>query len=307
MMYNKALVTGGAGFIGSHLTDALLARGLEVTVLDDLSTGKPENVPQNAGFIVGDIRSQKDMDKALAGVDVVFHEAARVSIRASIKQFYEDADANLMGTLELLRCCAKHGVQKLVYASSMAVYADREDPTPIGEGFLKEPISPYGISKLAAEKYCRLFAKETGISCHVLRYFNTYGTRQAFTPYVGVITIFISRLLQGRKPVIFGDGRQVRDFVNVKDVVAANLLCLDQQTSSGTFNIGSSQGTSMNDLAAILCSKINPNIQPVHAEEHPGELKYSVADIRHANRELGFRPSMRLTEDIDDVIEYYRQ
>jgi len=222
-MYKRALVTGGAGFIGSHLSRALLKEGLEVTILDNLSVGKKENIPGGCKFIHGDIRSIKDVKGALEGIDIVFHEAARVSIRSSVAMFYEDAEHNILGTLNVLKCCMKSSVKKIVYASSMAVFADCDSPRQINEEYPKEPLSPYGISKLASEKYCYQFSYDTGIHCHVLRYFNTYGVGQTLSPYVGVITIFINRLIEGKPPVIFGDGEQRRDFVHVSDIVSANI------------------------------------------------------------------------------------
>jgi UDP-glucose 4-epimerase len=302
----KALVTGGAGFIGSHLVRALLAQGRQVTVLDDLSMGRRENVPDEAAFIHGNVRSREDVRRALEGVDIVFHEAARVSIRSSVKEFYGDAQTNFMGTLNLLRCCAGSDVRKLVFASSMAVYADSDAPTPVAESHPTEPISPYGIAKLAAEKYCLQIARDMGIACHVLRYFNTYGPGQTFTPYVGVITIFIRRLLQGETPGIFGDGEQRRDFVHVSDIVNANLLAMDSRLTNGVFNVGSGRATSVNDIATLLCIRIAPDVRPVHLPAHAGELRNSIADIGRISAAMGYAPRATLAQKIDEVIEYYR-
>lgn len=305
-MFKRALATGGAGFIGSYLAKALLNDGLEVIILDDLSMGKIENIPEGGEFVKGDVRSERDVTKALRGVDIVFHEAARVSIRSSVRGFYDDAESNLMGTLNLLRCCVGSEVKKIVYASSMAVYADCDSPIQIEEGYLLEPISPYGISKLAAEKYCLNFSANTHIDCHVLRYFNTFGAGQTLTPYVGVITIFINRLLEGQLPVIFGDGEQKRDFVHVSDIVSANLLSKYSRLPRGIYNIGTRIGTSINEIADLLCQKINPKISPIHTEKHPGELKYSIADTSRAERDLGYRSKAKLQDKIDEVIDYYK-
>ena len=305
-MRQKALVTGGAGFIGSHLTRALLARGIEVTVLDDLSMGKRENVPAEALLIVGDVRSSDAVSEALDGVDVVFHEAARVSVRSSIKLFYDDADVNFMGTLNLLQRCADSAVQRIVFASSMAVYADSERPDPIAEDYVTEPICPYGIAKLAAEKYCLQLARDMNIDCHVLRYFNTYGVGQSITPYVGVITIFIERLLAGKIPMIFGDGEQRRDFVHVSDIVAANLLAMETEERYGLFNVGTGQATSVSEIAGMLCERIAPNISAEHVAAHPGELRYSIAGISRIATTLGYAPQVSITDRLDEVIESYR-
>jgi UDP-glucose 4-epimerase len=305
-VYRKALVTGGAGFIGSRLARALLAEGMAVTVLDDLSMGKVENVPEGARLVRGDVRAPADVEAALEGVDIVFHEAARVSIRSSVKEFYPDADINFMGTLNVLRGCAGHGVKKFVFASSMAVYADSPAPDPIGEGHATEPLAPYGIAKLAAEKYCLQLAGDMGIACNVLRYFNTYGPGQTFTPYVGVITIFIRALLEGRAPVVFGDGEQKRDFVYVDDIVAANVLAMKAGPARGIFNVGTGRATSVNQVAELLCRRIDPRLRPQHGPAHPGELRYSIADVSAARKALGYRPSATLEEKIDEVIAFYQ-
>lgn len=303
MKYTKALVTGGAGFIGSNLSQALLRKGIQVVVLDDLSIGKRENIPTGATFIEGNIMDMDALNKALPEVDIVFHQAARVSIRASNNEFYEDAHTNIMGTLNLLRACIGTEVRKFIYASSMAVYADSETPLPICETYNTEPISPYGIAKLASEKYCLNIAAEQGINCLVLRYFNTYGPGQTFTPYVGVITIFINRLLQGKPPLIFGTGEQRRDFIHVDDIVDANLKAMECETSGEIFNVGTGIPTSVNEIAALLCSRINPNIKPIFVEEQKGELKNSIADISKAEKLLGFSPEWSLEDKIDEVIE----
>lgn len=301
----RALVTGGAGFIGSHLARALLEGGRDVTVLDDLSMGKLENVPPGARFVRGDIRSPADVARALEDVDVVFHEAARVSIRASVEHFRDDADVNFMGTLNLLRCCAGSGVRRLLFASSMAVYADSPAATPIGEGHPAEPLSPYGIAKLAAEKYCLQLAPQMGISCDVLRYFNTYGPGQTFTPYVGVITIFIRKLLAGERPSIFGDGEQRRDFVHVSDIVQANLLVEQASPGGRVYNVGTGRATSVNDIARLLCSRLAPDLVPEHLPPHPAELRNSIADIG-AIAALGYRPGPGLAGRIDELLQHHR-
>jgi UDP-glucose 4-epimerase len=306
MKYKRVLVTGGAGFIGSHLTDRLLREGLEVTVLDDLSRGKRENVPAQARFVLGDVRDAKEVAALASGVDVVFHLAAHVSIRASVEGFYEDAETNLMGTLNVLRACAAHKVKKLVYASSMAVYADAPTPVPVSEDYATAPVSPYGVAKLACERYAMLVAAQSGFDAVALRYFNTYGPRQTFTPYVGVITIFVQRLLRGETPEIFGDGEQCRDFVYVGDIAEATFLAMAQDVSGEVLNVGSGQGTTVNQIASLLCARLCPDISPVHVPPHPGELRNSIADIRKAQRLLGYEPRGRLKDKIDEVIAWNR-
>jgi UDP-glucose 4-epimerase len=304
--YKKALVTGGAGFIGSHLCAGLLEEGLDVIALDNLSMGKEENVPEGASLIVGDIRDRTLVGNILSdGVDIVFHEAAIVSIRESVANFYADAEVNVMGTLNLLQASVKCRVKKFIFASSMAVYADSPGKIAASESFETAPTSPYGVSKLASERYLALLGRVNSMDTIALRYFNTYGENQSFTPYVGVITIFVNRLLKGESPIIFGDGEQIRDFVNVKDVVRANLLALRSEVQGGIYNVGTGVGTSVNRIAALLCQKIDPRIKPVYGPERAEELHYSVADTARIRNELGFSPSHRIEDAIDIVIKQY--
>ena len=307
MRYSRVLVTGGAGFIGSHLVERLVHAGIETVVLDDLSVGKRENLPPGVSLIVGDVRDAQVVDEAVSGVQGVFHLAARVSIRASVAGFYNDAETNLMGTLNVLRACALRNVNKLVYASSMAVYANSPRPTPIPESYDAVPLSPYGVAKLASERYVRLVSAQAGFKAVSLRYFNTYGPRQTFTPYVGVITIFIQRLLRGEAPVIFGDGQQCRDFVYVGDVADATYQALLADVTGEVINVGSGEGTTVNRIAAMLCSRLSPGTQPVHIEEHAGEVRNSIADIRKAQRLLGYEPKTWLEDKLDEIIAWNRE
>jgi UDP-glucose 4-epimerase len=307
MTYEKALVTGGAGFIGSHLVDRLLSDGLQVAVLDNLSTGKRTNLPPEAHLILGDVRDPAIVGAAVSGADVVFHLAARVSIRASVDDFWQDAETNLLGTLTVLRACVSRKVKKLVYASSMAVYADAPQPVPVSEDYSTAPISPYGIAKLASEQYATLVAGQSGFDAVALRYFNTYGPRQTFTPYVGVITIFIQQLLRGERPVIFGDGEQCRDFVYVGDIVDATIRAMTSDVSGEVFNVGSGRGMSVNQIAVLLCERLAPQIAPQHVAAHPGELRNSIANIDKARRLLGYEPYGRLEDKIDELIAWNQE
>ncbi|HBY96918.1 MAG: NAD-dependent epimerase/dehydratase family protein [Ardenticatenaceae bacterium] len=306
MAAGNALVTGGAGFIGSQVVRNLLARGWQVTVLDNLSMGRRENVPLEADLVVGDVLDAQVARRLAQRADVIFHLAAVVSVRASIEQFVQDAQTNLMGTLTLLEAAARAGVGRFVYASSMAVYADSPTPTPIPESYRTQPLSPYGIAKLAAEQYVHTLAAQFGFESVVLRYFNTYGSGQRFTPYVGVITIFCQRLLAGLPPTIFGDGEQRRDFVHVDDVAGATLAALQAPTGA-TCNVGSGRATSVNEIAALLISRINPKIGPAYAPAPPGELRNSIADITAARQLLGYEPQRSLATHIDEVIEWNRR
>jgi UDP-glucose 4-epimerase len=294
------LVTGGAGFIGSHVATALLARGLQVTVIDNLSMGRREAIPAGARFVQGDIRDQAAVREALAGVDGIIHLAAQVTIRGSFDRFYEDLDTNLMGTANIVRCLDPARVRWFTLASSMAVYADCPAAMPIGEGYVTEPLSPYGVGKLAAERVCRQMLATAGVPLTVLRFFNTFGPGQSYTPYVGVITIFVTRLLRGEVPVIFGDGLQERDFVHVHDITDGVIGSLGVAT--GTFNLGSGRATSLNALAQLLGEQLGTAVAPVHEPAREGELRFSVADIRAAQAAFGYAPSRTLATHLGDVI-----
>ncbi len=306
MDYNHALVTGGAGFIGSHIAEMLLAKGIKVTVLDNLSMGKKENIPSKANFVKGDVNDLNIVKELTAECDIIFHQAAMVSIRASLDKCYADAQTNLMGTLNMLRGCEKSRVKKFIFASSMAVYADSKEAKPIDENYTTEPISPYGIAKLAAEKYIHLLCKQNGIDSIVLRYFNTFGPKQTLTPYVGVITIFINQLLKGESPVIFGDGKQLRDFVYVNDIARANILAMEKEVTQETINIGTGIPTDINQIAKLVINRINPDIHFVRGKEHPEELKISFPDIQKAKEVIDYKPEFTLADKIDEIIEYIK-
>jgi UDP-glucose 4-epimerase len=299
------LITGGAGFIGSHLCEGLLQQNYSVRVLDDLSVGKRENVPSECEFIEGSILDSAVVNSAVQGVTHICHEAARVTIRGSMEKFYEDAETNLMGTLLLLKSAGNSGVQRFIYASSMAVYADSQQPVPVPETYSQLPASPYGIAKLAAEQYVLMVGHELGLQPAVLRYFNTFGIRQTYTPYVGVITIFITQLLKKNGITIFGDGEQRRDFVHVSDIVKANLLALQNESAvNKIFNVGTGHGTSVNELAAMLISKIYPDAKIQHELARAEELRYSIADVSRARNLLGYIPGTNLSDQISEVIEF---
>ena len=299
-----ALVTGGAGFIGSHLTRALLAKGRQVTVLDNLSVGRRDVVPAGARFVHGDLRDEAAVTDALSDVDCVFHLAAQVTIRDSFNRFYEDLDTNVMGTARLLRALDPAKVKWFTLASSMAVYADAPSPAPITESHATQPLSPYGVGKLAAEGVARQILESRGIPFSAVRYFNTFGPGQTYTPYVGVITIFVTRLLRGEGITIFGDGAQERDFVHVDDIVAGTSATPGRPP--GTFNLGTGRGTSLNRLAEMLIARLAPGQQPAYAPTQAGELRYSVADITAARQALAYLPTRTLQHDLDAVIDTVR-
>ena len=300
MNFQHALVTGGAGFIGSHLTRRLLAADRKVTVLDNLSVGRRDAVADGARFVHGDIRDDAALADALREVDCVFHLAAQVTIRGSFDRFYEDLDTNVMGTARLLRAVDPATVKWFTLASSIAVYADALSPAPIAESHATTPISPYGIGKLAAEGVSRQILSARGIPFTAVRYFNTFGPGQTYTPYVGVITIFVTRLIAGEAITVFGDGQQQRDFVHVDDIAAGTMATVGRPT--GTYNLGTGHGTSLNRLAAMLTARLAPGAQPTHGPAQAGELRFSVADITAARTALGYQPTRSLERDLDGVI-----
>jgi len=305
----KVLVTGGAGFIGSHLVDKLMAEGYEVAVLDDLSTGKSENISQHDSdskfsFVRGDITSKEDVQKSLEGVDAVVHEAALTSVPLSIEKPELVNKVNVEGTKTLLEESASAGVKRFVYASSCAVYGEVNE-LPIHEDAALKPMSPYGESKLAAEAQCKSFYDERGLETVCLRYFNVYGPRQTFGPYAGVILHFLERLKANKPPIIHGDGEQTRDFVYVNDVVRGSLLALTRKEAAGqVINIGTGAATSINQLCgAVLKITGRTDLEPVHEEARPGDIRRSRADLSKAEEILGYQPRVPLEEGLRELIE----
>ena len=280
------LVTGGAGFIGSHLVEALLQQGQRVRVFDNLATGRLENlapVRPHIEFVQGDIRDEAVVEQAMAGVELVFHLAALVSVPQSMARPHEAESINVVGTLNLLQAARAAGVRRLMLSSTCAIYGD-EPTLPKIESMPPQPQSPYAISKLAAEQYCQLFAAAFGLETVVLRYFNVFGPRQdPASPYSGVISIFVERLSQGLPVTIFGSGEQTRDFVFVSDVVRANLLAAQAPEVAGQlFNIGTGRATSINQLFAQLRELCHYHGEPRYHPPRPGDVLHSYADASRA-------------------------
>jgi len=309
--YSKVLVTGGAGFIGSHLVDRLLKDGFEVHVIDDLSTGKLENVAhyqgkENFHFIKGDIRDFDLIKKTVKDIDAAFHEAALVSVLRSVKNPLYTNEVNVIGTLNLLKACLGSGVKCFIYGSSTAIYGDAED-LPIKEDSIPKPISPYAVSKLAAENYVNVFHKVYGLKTVCLRYFNVYGPRQTYGPYSGAITIFINRLLSNQPPIIYGDGEQTRDFTEVRDIVDANMLALEKHNAVGqVFNIATGVPTTINSLAELL-QKImgKTELKAIYKNQRPGDIRHSYADISKVRKMLGYEPKIGLREGLTKLVEWW--
>ena len=312
----RILVTGGAGFIGSHLVDKLLNEGFEVTVIDNLDTGRLENIAHHQGregfhFIKGDIRDFNLITQTMKDIDAVFHEAALASVTLSIEKPILTNDINVTGTLNLLKASSDLHVKRFIYASSAAIYGDtpspqkREDMTP-------NPTSPYGVSKLAAENYVKLFHKVYGLETVSLRYFNVYGPRQRFdiqSAYGGAITIFLNRLLKNMSPIIYGDGEQTRDFIYIQDITEANMLALNTKNAAGeVFNIGTGTNVSINQVAEVLKEIMNrKDLKNVHADPRPTDIRHGYADISKAETILGFHPKVSLKEGLVKLFDWYRK
>lgn len=316
----KYLVTGGAGFIGSHIAEALLKKGVQVRILDNFSTGRRENLreiqaafPSTLEIVEGDIRDRKACEQGVSGLDFVFHEAAQISVPQSIHDPETTQEVNIRGTLNLLLACKKAGIKRLVLASSTAIYGD----SPIEKDALKpkkeilppNPLSPYALSKLVGEYYCRLFSNLYDLPAVALRYFNVYGPRQdPNSEYAAVIPKFIERLLQEASPVFYGDGGQSRDFIYVADVVQANLRACHQDGIAGeVFNVASGRSVTLLQLLTHLKKIVKSDQAAVFAPARPGDIRHSRADIRKAQKLLGFQPEMGFRQGLKATVEYTKQ
>lgn len=304
----KVLVTGGAGFIGSNLVHALLAASHSVTVLDNLSSGYRSNLEGLAGvrFVHGDIRDGNAIAHAMEGAEAVFHLAASVGNKRSIDSPVEDAEVNVLGTVRVLQAARRAGARKIVFSSSAGIFGELKI-LPIREDHPCEPDTPYGSSKLGAEKECLAHAKQFGLESICLRYFNVYGPNQRFDAYGNVIPIFAFQMLQGKTLTVFGDGEQTRDFVNVQDVVHANLKALEANGVTGAFNIASGNQITINRLIALLreASSIQPTV--VYGPKRPGDVLHSIADISAARRQLGYSPAVDFTSGLRQYMQWARQ
>ena len=309
MNYRRVLVTGGAGFIGSHLMDALLERGCRVNAIDDLSTGKRDNIShiQNQiSFYHGDIRDRKLMEEAVGGCDTVFHEAAVVSVPKTVEMPVETAMVNDLGTLIVLESARKAGVRKVVLASSCAVYGDAAR-CPQDEAMHASPKSPYAVQKLTGEQYAALYTELYGLQTVCLRYFNVYGPRQdSGSPYSGVISIFLSKAVSKMTPTIFGNGEQYRDFIFVKDVVRANLLAAESDVPSGNvYNIGTGSFVRIRQLWEMICDLAGLDIEPEFREARAGDIIESVAKTDRARIGLGFKPTFGFENGLHETYDWF--
>ena len=307
----RVLVTGGAGFIGSHLAARLLADGHDVRILDNFATGRRWNIEAIGGdveLVEGDIQSYERANKAVRGCEIVFHQAALPSVPRSIQDPLTSNATNVVGTLNILLAARDEGVRRVICASSSSVYG--ANPTlPKHEDLPALPISPYATAKLASEGYCRSFGIGYDLDTVALRYFNVFGARQDPTSqYAAVIPNFITALLQGAPVTIFGDGEQSRDFTHVDNVVDANLLAIDAAGVSGTtLNIAYGHKVTLNQLVAELQELIGSNAEVRYEPARPGDVKHSLADLTRAREDLGYEPVIDLREGLSRTVEHYRE
>ena len=303
----KTLVTGGAGFIGSNVAKQLLADGHDVTILDDISSGYRQNLDalSDAFFAEGDVRDENVVARAVAGVDVIFHLAASVGNKRSIDHPLDDSEINLLGILRILEAARAENVRKIVLSSSAGIFGELRT-LPIRENHPLEPETPYGVSKMAAEKMCLAYARLYDIEAIALRYFNVYGPNQRYDAYGNVIPIFAFKMLRGEPITIFGDGEQTRDFVNVRDVVQANLRAAHAEGVSGAFNIGSGSRISINDLVELMKEVSGLDSELQHGPARPGDVRHSLADISAAREQLGYKPTTTMREGLKEYFAWGR-
>ena len=308
-MPSLVLVTGGAGFIGSHLVESLVRTGRRVRVLDDLSTGQPGNLAHLAGveLVRGDVANPAAVRDAVEGADLVFHLAALASVQKSVEAPAESHAVCATGTLHVLDAARRAGVRRVVYAASASAYGIPDGPVQTEETPIR-PLSPYAAAKLSGEMYCQAFSATYGLETVRLRFFNIFGPRQrADSPYSGVIAIFVAALGEGRAPTVFGDGGQTRDFTFVTDVVQALTLASEKPGVSGeVFNIGTGVGTTLLELIAALNRQLGTAITPKHADVRAGDIRHSKADIGKAVKMLGYRPGVAFEDGLRETLAWYR-
>lgn len=303
----KVLVTGGAGFIGSHLVDRLVQEGHEVIIVDNLVTGKRRNINRAARFYKLDVQSWR-LERVFRNErpNVVMHLAAQMDVRKSVEDPMFDAQVNILGTLNVLQQAVKHGVRKVVFSSSGGAIYGEQEIYPAPESHATRPMSPYGLSKLCGEQYLSYFQRSSGLQVVSLRYANVYGPRQDPEGEAGVVAIFIQKMLNNEQAVINGNGRQTRDFVFVEDVVEANLAVMGQDTQ-GTYNVGTGVETSINDLFRILIQHTGSTCKEIHGPAKKGEQARSVIDSTKLRHELSWDPKADLSDGLKKTVEYFRE
>jgi len=297
------LVTGGAGFVGSHIAAALTSDN-EVRVLDSLETGSRSNVPEGATLIEGDIRDERTLAKATEDVNLIFHEAARISVQESIEAPMESHSVNATGTLAVLEQARSHGA-RVVLASSAAIYGHPEQ-VPVAESDATTPMSPYGLQKLTLDHYARQYHDLYGLETVALRYFNIYGPRQGGGDYSGVVSIFLDRALAGEEIPVHGDGEQTRDFVFIDDVVRANLEAARTDSVGRSYNIGTGDSITIRELAEQIVEVTGSSSDIVHTEGRSGDIRHSEADISRAESKLGYEPAVSLQDGLAETVEWFQ-
>jgi len=302
----KILVTGGAGFIGSNIVDALIENGHEVAIIDNLSTGKEENINPKASFSNVDITDFEALESVFQSFkpEIVFHVAAQIDVRKSMEDSSFDAEVNVVGSVNLFSLCVQYGIKRIVFSSTGGALYGEPEELPAKEDSPIQPLSPYGVSKYCAEQYLNYFKRLYGIERVILRYGNVYGPRQDPLGEAGVIAIFTNKILKGESPTVFGDGNQTRDYVFIEDVVRANVLALEGK--EGIYNIGTGKETSLNRLIEIFLDVLGKEVKPEYAPQRIGEVYRISLDCERAKRELGFVPKYPLAEGIIKTIEWYR-
>jgi UDP-glucose 4-epimerase len=305
--YVKILVTGGAGFIASHVSDSLLALGHHVAIVDNLATGKRENLPAAATFYEVDVRDQALHDVFRAeSPEVVIHHAAHIEVARSVREPAYDASVNILGSLNLFECCRIYGTRKVIYAGTAGALFGEPSYRPVGEEHPIDPLSPYGVSKHTVEHYLFTYWVNHGIEYVVLRYPNVYGPRQDPHGEAGVVAIFSLQMLAGERPVIFGDGTKTRDYCNVADIATANVLALNSPVS-GVYNLG--RGIEVSDLEVFeaVRTAVGSEVAPTFAPVRPGEVQHIALDASKAERELGWSWKVDFVEGVAGAVEFYRE
>jgi UDP-glucose 4-epimerase len=307
----RILVTGGAGFIGSHLTEALVREGHRVRVLDDLSSGKRANLTamrKDVELQVGDCADPRAAARAVRGIEVVFHEGAMPSVARSVAHPLLSHRANATATVTMLVAARDAGVRRFLYAGSSSVYGDTKE-SPKHEALTPRPLSPYAVGKLAGEHSLRIFSSLYGMETLTLRYFNVFGPRQdPGSPYSGVISLFATALIEGRRPVIYGDGKQTRDFTYVENVVHGNLCALEAKGLCGqTVNLAMGRRVSLNRLLALMAREVGVVARPIYRTPRAGDIRHSLADISLARKLLGYRPVAGFETGLSRTLAWYRE
>lgn len=301
----KTLVTGGAGFIGSNIAKALLEQGHQVIVYDNLSTGYRSNLLPQCEFVAGDVRDQELLKQSMQGIDVVFHLAASVGNTRSIEEPLFDSEVNLLGTIRVLEAVRSAGVSKVVYSSSAGIFGELKS-LPINEDHPVMPDSPYGVSKLAAEKMCLAYSRLYGFQTICLRYFNVYGVNQRYDAYGNVIPIFATQFLSGEPLRVFGDGNQTRDFVNVRDVARANLLAAQANVPSTAINIASGTAITINHLIELMGDVLGKKSAVEYCPPRKGDVYHSCADVSAAKSILGYEPTVQIGDGLLEYLEWLK-